>query len=140
MVSPHSAQQLSRCAGWVLCAAALIAGGCNRDTSCPVLGDVLVNDKPADGVYLVFHPADDPAGAAPVTVRTEADGSFNWSVPQPGEYIVTAFWPELIVSDEETVEGDDRFQGKYRHVKTPVTKVAIDDGTNLLEPLRLQLQ
>jgi hypothetical protein len=103
-----------------------------------VLGDVLVNGKPADGVYLVFHPAEDPTVS--VAVRTEEDGSFTWSLPQPGEYVVTAFWPEVIVSDEETVEGDDRFRGKYRHMGTPVTTLDIDAGMNLLEPLRLQLQ
>jgi hypothetical protein len=131
--------RLSLCGAWLCAAAALVVSGCNRDTSCAVVGDVLVNGKPADGVYLVFHPAADPTEGASVAVRTEEDGSFNWSVPQSGAYVVTAFWPEVIVSDEETIEEDDRFQGRYRQVKTPVTTIEIDDGMNLLDPLRLQL-
>ena len=101
-----------------------------------------MNGEPADGVYVVFHASANPEEKAQsiFTVRTTEDGSFSWSLPRPGEYAITAFWPEVVVSDEETIEGDDRFQGKYRDVGNPVLSIDVFEEVNLLPTLELQLK
>ena len=132
------------CWAWaVACACWLCAGGCSPEpTACAVMGEVLVNGEPADGVYVVFHASANPEEKAQsiFTVRTTEDGSFSWSLPRPGEYAITAFWPEVVVSDEETIEGDDRFQGKYRDVGNPVLSIDVFEEVNLLPTLELQLK
>lgn len=115
--------------------------GCGAgDTSCPVTGTVKVNGKPAGGVYIVLHPiaatADQPQGGS--AGRSSDDGSFSLRVPAPGEYAVTAFWPTIVVEPEETIEGPDQFQGKHRDPANPISKVAIQDGDNVLPPIELR--
>lgn len=113
--------------------------GCSQEKTPPsITGSVTVNGKPADGLYVVFHDVGKNAaeGAASSTC-TQAGGQFKWTVPQPGEYIITAFWPKPIVTPEETIEGPDQLRGKYRQPNHPAIKVTISEGENELPPIAL---
>lgn len=121
-------------AGW------LVAGlaGCGADPPCPVAGQVLVNDRPAAGVYVVFHPAGGPGTQSPAASRTDKGGAFALQVAAPGEYAVTAFRPKVTVEKGDAVEGDDVFKGRYRDPARPVQTVRIQPGENPLPPIKLK--
>jgi hypothetical protein len=132
--------ELSACV--VVC---LLASGCNDQRAPvvlhPVKGKVTVNGRPAEGVYLQFHALDSREGSfAPEGGKTEADGSFTVPVHQGGEYLVTAFWPTVTVVEGEPIEGADRFDGYYRDLRRPASKVAIRQGGNSLPPINLQMR
>ena len=83
-----------------------------------------------------------PAGGPPGrpesgTARSRADGSFSLVVDEPGESVVTAFWPTVTVKDVETIEGPDRFRGAYADPQRPVAKPTIRPGDNALPPIAL---
>ena len=110
--------------------------GCSRSVEiCTASGKVLVNGRPADGAYIVFHAVDDPERErSPDTARTEKDGSFSARVRGAGEYAVTVFWPSVIEEQGEVIEGEDYFKGKYRN---PVQRLTISEGENALPPIVL---
>ena len=116
--------------------------GCKGSRSsepCPTSGKVMVNGKGIAGVYVVFHSLDDPERkASPDSAITTKDGSFSLNVRAPGEYSVTAFWPAVTVEDNETVEGEDRFKGKYRKPEQPILKVTVHNGENTIPVIRLK--
>jgi len=121
------------------CAALLLSGCGAADTTCQVSGQVQVNSQPTSGVYVVLHAAGEVAGPAAGSGRTNAQGEFALKVPQPGEYVVTVFWPQTIVQEEETIEGPDRFGGRHRHPQQPLQTVVVSDKDTKLELLQLQL-
>ena len=120
-------------------AALLLVNGCSRPVKpCPTSGTVLVNGQPAGGVYVLFHAIDDAQKKqVPDSTRTRADGSFLVHVHGPGEYAVTVFWPSVIIEDDEAMEGEDQFAGRYRAPERPVLKTTIQAGENLLSPIQL---
>lgn len=113
--------------------------GCSQTEEVPLIeGTVTVDGKPAGGLYVVFHDAGDPnAEAVASSTRTEDSGHFIWSVPEPGEYVITAFWPKRIVTQEETIEGPDMLRGKYRSLNHPAATVTIQAGENKLPSIDL---
>ncbi len=141
MIGPHG----SKPRGWLIgshfgltAGLLLISLGCGGPTACTVTGKVLVDDQPAEGVYVVFHTVEGSTARPDTgTARSRSDGSFSLLVSEPGEATVTAFWPKVIVKDVETIEGPDRFHGVYRDPQRPVTKVAIHEGDNVLPPISL---
>src|SRR5438128_11867021 len=75
---------------------------CSRRSLYPVRGAVLVNQKPAEGALVVFHPIDDAEGTAPKPRgNVQADGSFTLSTHEKddgaavGEYVVTINWLDV---------------------------------------------
>ncbi|MBI1246707.1 hypothetical protein GC197_02540 [bacterium] len=119
-------------------AVCLVIFGCGKTDQAPsITGTVTVDGKPADGLYVVFHDANGMPAEALSSTRTEAGGQFSWTLPQPGEYVVTAFWPKQIVAQEETIEGPDLLRGKYRQVDNPAATVTIEEGHNELSPIEL---
>lgn len=122
-----------------LVAATLCLFGCSQGEQVPLIeGTVTVDGKPAAGMYVVFHEASDPnAQDVASSTRTEDGGHFTWTVPQPGQYVITAFWPKRIVTQEETIEGPDMLRGKYRSLKHPAATVSIQPGENELPPINL---
>jgi|SRR5579883_215206 len=130
----------------VICAAvilsALIESGCGTaEKLYPVTGQVFVNDRPAEGVYVALYPLSpiETATQQPSagSARTSKDGSFSLQV-RPGEYAVTVFWPKVTIEKSETIEGEDVFRGRYRNPKQPLQKVTIQEGDNTLPPIKLK--
>jgi hypothetical protein len=114
----------------------------------PVSGTVLVNDQPAAGAIVFFHPAADPAnprGLRPIAT-TGDDGTFrltsylrNDGAPI-GEYVVTVTWPAPRAAgpeDEGTPSGD-RLKGAYATPAVSKLRATIVAGKNQLEPFRLR--
>ncbi len=116
----------------VLAVASLVfASGCKESSTCTASGKVLVDGQPAEGVYIVFHGADQS------TTRSNSDGSFSLDINAPGDSIVTAFWPTITIKGVETIEGPDRLRGFYRDASHPATRVTIQAGQNDLPPISL---
>ncbi|MFO0957393.1 MAG: hypothetical protein U0800_07985 [Isosphaeraceae bacterium] len=114
--------------------------GCGGPKSCVARGKVLVNGKPAEGVYLVFHTPNPPAGRPDSgSARTLDDGSFRVTLDQPGETVVTAFWPAVAEKGPDTIEGADRFDGAYRTGRNPAARATIREGDNEIPPIELNL-
>jgi len=117
---------------------ASFAAGCGGPTPCVVSGSVLVDDQPAEGVYVVFHPAGKPAASPDVgSARTVGDGSFKAVVDAPGESAVTVFWPRAKLQDGDLIEGADVFGGRHRDPQNPVAKLTVQEGDNALAPIKL---
>jgi hypothetical protein len=115
----------------------LLAAGCGTsDRSCPVSGQVFVNDLPANGLYVVFQPAGDASGPQG-SARTNPDGTFSLRIRDPGDYAVTVFWPQVTDEAGEFIEGEDSFKGRYCDPKRPVVTVTIRQEENSLPPIRL---
>jgi hypothetical protein len=120
----------------------------------PVRGKVLVKDKPAAGVTLLFIPAVESSGTPlrPLAITSE-DGSFTVTTDEeqgapPGEYTVTMTWmqdapPPAAKKGSKSISmqmgGDrvDKLGGKYRDPKKGF-KVTLKKGANDLEPFKLQ--
>ncbi|WP_165250116.1 DUF4198 domain-containing protein [Paludisphaera soli] len=123
-----------------LSAAALLAAasGCDAPESCVVSGRVLVDDRPAEGVYVLFRTAGDATGLPDSgSARTGEDGSFTAVVSTPGEATVTAFWPKVTVMDQDVIEGPDRLLGAYRDPRIPAATLTIGRGANDAPPIKL---
>lgn len=115
----------------------LTAGCESKPPEYMVTGRVQVDGQPASGVYVVFTPTGDPELKVSNATRSKDDGSFTWHLTLPGEHAITAFWPEVLVSEDETTEGKDRLRGKFRDPRQPVLKVEIVEGENQLPLLEL---
>jgi hypothetical protein len=103
-----------------------------------VSGTVLVNDQPAEGVYVIFHTVGQPPGSVDSgSARTDKDGAFSLVVAEPGEAAITVFWPEVKVENGETFEGADLFGGRYRDPNRPVSKTVVHKGKTVLPPITL---
>ena len=77
----------------------------------PVEGRLMIAGKPAGGPNMVFHAIDRRIVSRPVAI-TESDGSFRLmtyalddGIPA-GEYVVTIFWRDKPIRDEEPEEED----------------------------------
>jgi hypothetical protein len=114
-------------------------GGCaNTEKWFSASGKVVVGEQPANGLYVVFHSAAaTPDGQGSFSARTDKTGTYSVQVREPGEYLVTVFWPMVTVEDNETLEGDDAFGGRYRDPKRPVTKVTIREREHSLPPIKI---
>ena len=118
----------------------------------PFRGKVLVKDKPAAGVLLVFIPAVERSGTPlrPIAITSE-DGSFTVTTDEEdgapaGEYTVTMSWmqdaPPPAKKDKSlTMQMGtprvDKLGGRYRDPKNGI-KVTLKKGANELEPFKLQ--
>ena len=99
---------------------------------------MLVNDAPAAGVCLQFHPAAGAGKEAPDAGKTDEDGNYTILVHGPGNYTVTAFWPTVEVIEGEAIEGEDRFGGRYRMVSQSGMKITVKKGQNEIPPIRFE--
>ena len=138
MIDDNSGKVLAkRC----LLVVSIMSLGCRQSPSaCYVSGEVVINEKPAEGVYVVFHSTELAESNAPPiagSARTDADGNFELQVSGPGSYAMTAFWPKVIVEEGQLVEGEDQFKGRYRDLKKPVLSIEIEAGENSLPQVRL---
>ncbi|GAA4422659.1 hypothetical protein [Bremerella cremea] len=117
----------------------IFLGGCSSPPEkILVTGKVLINDKEADGAYVLLYNEGQATEVAAASARTINDGSFKLEVATPGNYLVTLMWPKKVMDDGALIEGDDRFQGRYRNPQKPVAKIEIHEGENSLDPITLK--
>ena len=108
----------------------------------PVSGQVLVGDKPADGVMVKFYNAKNPKNvdAPQPYATTDADGKFSLSTFDPGDgapaddYIVILLWP---VGPPGPSFPKDRLGNAYTNPDTTPFKATIAKGETRLEPFRI---
>jgi len=129
--------------------------GCGSDRLAvhPVRGQVLIEGKPAENAYVVFHPQ---GGAEEVQKlrpygRADADGYFNLTTFETGdgapagEYKVTVICPgpapgmDPNNSDPElATAGPDRLRGRFVNPETTTLRTTVSSGSNNLEPFKLK--
>jgi hypothetical protein len=138
-----------------LAALGLLASSCRRGPVCyPVRGQVLVDNRPAEGALVVLVPADnkDPLAPRPSGI-VGADGSFMLRTydtatqsthdgAPPGPYVATVLWPPggagQPLTDKQKEELQDRLQGRYADpASSPLRGVQVKEGPNELGPFRL---
>ncbi|MCA9192368.1 MAG: hypothetical protein KDB03_11420 [Planctomycetales bacterium] len=138
-------KQMSRLA---LTVCMLVLSGCASSTDLvQVSGSVTVNEKPAAGATVLFHPEDPAAVTASGSVAE--DGTFTLvSAMQngiaPGKYKVTVTWPDA--SKQPTKEqimmgtaepGPDLLKGKYASRDRTSLTAEITPSTTTLNPFEL---
>lgn len=134
-------------AGLLLVAVSALTG-CSRESRPPVhpvRGSVTFQKKPATKAVVVLRPLAPgplkdvfphgevgPDGTFQIGTFAEGDGA------PAGEYAVTITWPET-TKDRDGVEvtGGDRLNGRYSDPAKSKWKVTIKEGSNELEPFRL---
>ncbi|WP_435009093.1 hypothetical protein P12x_000343 [Tundrisphaera lichenicola] len=123
----------------LLAVSLLMLIGCGEAEPCSLSGTVLVDDVPAEGVYLVFDAVanSDPRPDSETT-RSGEGGRFTLKVDKPGEWTLTAFWPKVTQKDGDTIEGADQFGGSYRDKSRPVSTLTIHRGENEIQPISLK--
>jgi hypothetical protein len=133
---------IHRTACVLLAAFAGMALGCGDQceaprSACTATGVVTVAGAPTAGVYVYLSQIGNTQGAT-LGAKTDANGTFSLSVAAPGEYAVTATWPQVTVDHGEEIEGADRFRGKHANPGKPILKVTIQVGENTLPPINLK--
>lgn len=103
-------------------------------------GTLTINDEPAAGALLVFHPADEqgfdarqsrpraevgPDGLFEVTTYQQGDGA------PAGDYHVGILW----FKDPDASSPWDKLQGRYANPANTGIEVTIQEGVNLLDPI-----
>jgi hypothetical protein len=103
-------------------------------------GTLTINDEPAAGAMLVFHPADKegfdarqtrpradvgPDGVFEVTTYQQGDGA------PTGDYKVGILW----FKDPDASTPWDKLQGRYANPESTGIQVTINEGVNLLDPI-----
>jgi hypothetical protein len=118
-----------------------------------VRGRVLVKDKPAAGVLVMFLPPaqGDPKAALPVATTAE-DGTFSLATDDEdgapaGDYIVTMQWQQIVpmpvrkkgesISGKTNNDPVDKFRGRYLDRKKGFN-VRVEKKDNELPPFKLQ--
>ena len=139
------------CSHRVVCSAALL--WCLLASSCgpggpqlhPVRGQVLFQDKPADGALVVFHPVGADADAVRPSAKVGPDGSFTLSTRKPedgapvGDYVVAVVWTDKdAVIDAKNAELKNRLPAQYGDAKSSPLRAQVKEGPNQLEPFRLK--
>ena len=114
----------------------------------PVRGELFFDGQPAEGALVIFHPVAPPE---PRTTnpngRVQADGSFQLTTYESadgapvGDYVVTVFWPEPPKSPiDHPAMGPDRLGNRYINPETSTMQVTVNEGENILEPIRLSTE
>jgi hypothetical protein len=124
----------------LLLVALVSAPGCSREvqSKCHITGRATFNGQPAENVCIRFHVANNTKQALkPFGAFTNPDGTFDLRVENPGEYLITAVWPEVTVVEGEEVEGADRLRNAWSNVLAPRVKQVINEGENAVPPIEL---
>lgn len=112
----------------------------NRKSVFPARGKLLVNDQPAPGAMLVFHPVGGAYDAERPTATVGPDGSFELTTyvghdgAPAGEYVVTAQW---YLSADRDAPGPwpNVIPDKYARPELSDLHVQIAAGPNDLQPI-----
>jgi len=139
-------------AATVLVVLGLSGCGSDRVAVYPVRGQVLLDGKPADHAYVVFHPQ---GGSEEIQKlrpygRANAEGYFELTTFErrdgapAGQYKVTVICPGPAPGmdpknpdPELATTGPDRLQGRYADPQKSTISVTVTSGTNELEPFRV---
>lgn len=145
---------------WILLEAivfGLFCGGCSDDgrlETYPVLGQVIVNGEPAAGCTVTYVPRESKLrGLIMPGGKTDEEGRFELTTYESkdgapaGQYDVTLRWPATQwpgraaamqrSADPVPPRRPDLLMGQFRSPeKSPIT-VTVTEGTNELEPFRL---
>ena len=122
--------------------------GCGPSDRLPlnsVEGTITYRGKPAEGVFVVFHPVNPSEKMTKLrpAATTRAEGKYKLSTYGPsdgipaGDYQVTLIWLGVSEDDERPQE-IDRLQGRYADPKTTPLKITIDPAN--LQPVNFDLQ
>ncbi|MCE9565952.1 MAG: hypothetical protein K8U57_28345 [Planctomycetes bacterium] len=136
---------------------ALVVAGCGADEprlkpTYPVRGSVFVNDKPATGAMVMFHPFPLGSGKTPgLTSRgtVGTDGTFRLTTyntddgAPAGEYAVTIYWPGKragkAAADEDSSDlPPDRLGLRYNNPTTSTVKATIAASETQLDRFDLR--
>jgi hypothetical protein len=108
----------------------------------PVSGTVHYEGRPAEGATVILDPLGGAAERAKPTGTVAADGSFTVSThphgdgAPAGEYAVLVTW--FPADARQTDNPKNKLPEKYADpVKTPLPRVTVRDGSNVLEPIKL---
>jgi hypothetical protein len=131
---------------------ALLACSCSsgpaRKRCYPVTGSVQVKGQPAQGVLVVFYPANKPDPSAPsASATTDSEGKFKLSTYEaddgapPGDYDVALTWRadgfQRAKGGFKKSEDQDRFKGKYRDPKNSGLSAHVGEQPTELQPFTL---
>jgi hypothetical protein len=103
----------------------------------PVWGEVFLNDAPAAGALVHFHPVGDDE-RAPAFAVVQDDGSFELSTfatndgAEPGDYVVTLNWRDEEKIDGEMINGPDRFHDRYSSRGKSNLHATVEAGENVV--------
>jgi hypothetical protein len=132
----------------------------NRLPVFPVLGQLLVKGKPAEGAHITLHPAGSlerkalPPGerkALPAQAIADSSGNFQLSTyvnhdgAQSGEYVVTVYWPahRAAAKADASDDGDsqqlppDRLQGRFASPTSSPLRATVGQTPLKLKPIDL---
>ena len=130
--------------------AAFSATGCNKADNdrvqvFPVNGQLQWNGKPLAEAFVVFHPRESGATAAPAAHgQTDQEGKFRLTTYEAGdgaavgEYAVTVQHYELIKSGDSYSAGPNVLPKKIADPTTTNITIRIAAGANQLEPIEIQ--
>ncbi len=124
---------------------ALTAGcGGGGPTLHPVSGLVLVDDQPAGGATLVFHPVNSTAESLRPGAVVGADGRFSLNThphgpgAPEGEYVVLVTWFNSSSGKGDSSDGPkSRLPNRYANAAQSGLKATVKPGENVLEPFKL---
>lgn len=135
----------------VLLGALIVTIGCSSGggpTLHPVTGKILVDDQPAAGATVVFHPTSATAEALRPSGVAGADGTFTLNTyphgngAPEGEYVVLVTWFESLPPPKDDDDADppapkSKLPARYTDVTKSGLKATIKSGDNTLEPFKL---
>jgi hypothetical protein len=105
----------------------------------------LVNNKPAEGAFVQFVPANAAPGSQDPRPHATVgkDGSFQLGTyeeadgAQAGEYVVIINWPGGVLPDGRE-EPEDKLHGRYADPARSKLRVTVKEGPNDLAPFNLK--
>jgi hypothetical protein len=128
----------------------MVLAGCGEKgmSRYPVHGSVNVDNKPAEGVMVVFCPvggSDEVQKTRPFGF-TDREGKFELTTVKKGDgapagdYKVIAQWPAKSSSNSDGGRslGGDRLQGRYMNLDKSQIKATVKQGSNDVPPFELK--
>lgn len=128
----------------------LLILGCGGDQRPQVTGTITVDEKPAEGAILLFHPKGGGATSVGSAVASD-DGSYSIVSDMnpgisPGTYQVTVTWPDPTFEPSKSAilkgiaePGPDLLKGRYVSKANSNLEVQIEASTTQLDPITLSL-
>jgi hypothetical protein len=138
--------RISMLAGMATVLAVFTGCGKGQVKTYPVSGEVIVDGKPAEDVFIYLHtvtPENPPAFPTPFG-KVEKDGRFvistfgNGDGAPAGDYVVTFAWRARSGLMKQHFDGPDRFKGQYYDKEKSNFHVTIKKEPNALTKFELK--